>query len=179
MKKIFTQIFVPWHQKITCCCFWHFISQVTTQIIPEAQQMLQNPIWTSSHLGWTNCPALNTLQSAMRSLRPNCLLRGSGQVWCHWVKPGTQKHDHNPSRWIKPQHHPKVCSIQVLPALPHAFLLLTGNTELLWAQQNPISDSVAKGEANFVFLATWHLIEASTGGTSPEEHLSFLAEWWW
>lgn len=92
--------------------------------------MLQNP---KSHLDWTNSPALNPLRSAMRSLRPSWLLRASGQVWCHGAKPGIQKHAHNPSLCLKAQHHPTVCSIQVLPALPHTFLLLNGNRELLWA----------------------------------------------
>lgn len=44
------------------------------------------------------------------------------------------------------------------------------------AQQHPISASLAKSKANFVFPETWPLIEASVEGTCPEEHLTFLAE---
>lgn len=70
----------------------------------------------------------------------------SGQVRCHCVKPGIQKHAHNPSLWMKPQHHPKVCSILVLPALPHTFLPLSGNRELLWMQHSNIPSVTQWGQ---------------------------------
>lgn len=130
MKKNFTEVFAPWHQKN------HLLLLLTLHVTGECV----NHHWGSADaaeskvcisLGWTNSPALNPLKGSMRSLRPSWLLRASGQVWC----PLSQGYKNMPPipLWLKPQHHPTVCSIQVLPALPCTFLLLTGTRELLWA----------------------------------------------